>query len=200
MASIRFILLAAFALVLAIALPASAQTLYKLVDKNGKVTYSEKVPPGFDGQVSPVDIDPNRNTATLPKYTGSSDTETGAKKAASPMSATNERERRKELRVEAAKKKLEAAKAALASALENPGDTDVIRIGRVPRGTGMPVAVASPPRNVPGRGTGMPATSPTPPGPQTGTVWSDDYKARIEGLEFAVKTAEEELAAAEASD
>ena len=48
---------------------ASAQTLYKLIDKNGKVTYSESPPKDFDGKVQRMDIDPKANTATLPRYT-----------------------------------------------------------------------------------------------------------------------------------
>ena len=46
---------------------ALAQTLYKLIDKNGKITYSEEKPKNFDGQVIPMNIDPNANTATMPK-------------------------------------------------------------------------------------------------------------------------------------
>jgi len=44
-------------------LPAAQTTLYKLIDKNGKVTYSDSPPKNFDGQVIPVDIDTKRNTA-----------------------------------------------------------------------------------------------------------------------------------------
>src|SRR5258708_32401959 len=47
---------------------ASAQTLYKLIDKNGKITYSESRPKEFDGQVIELNIDPNANRAVLPKY------------------------------------------------------------------------------------------------------------------------------------
>src|ERR1700733_2938822 len=50
-----------------LAFHASAEVLYKLIDKNGKVTYSEEKPKSFDGQVIRIDIDPNANTATLPK-------------------------------------------------------------------------------------------------------------------------------------
>jgi len=50
---------------------AFAQTLYKLIDKNGKVTYSEEAPKNFDGKVIRIDIDPNANRATLPNNTGS---------------------------------------------------------------------------------------------------------------------------------
>ena len=49
------------------ALPAAGETLYKMVDRQGKVTYGEKPPKDFDGQVTRIDIDPKANTATLPK-------------------------------------------------------------------------------------------------------------------------------------
>ena len=54
----RLLLLAACSLAASMAL---AQTLYKLVDKNGKVTYSESAPrPGeFDGTVTRIEIDAN---------------------------------------------------------------------------------------------------------------------------------------------
>jgi len=41
--------------------PASAQTLYKLVDPNGKVTYSDRVPKGFVGEVTKIESDPYTN-------------------------------------------------------------------------------------------------------------------------------------------
>jgi|CXWL01.1.fsa_nt_gi hypothetical protein len=161
-------------LVIALGLPLAAdaqQPLYKLVDKKGKVTYAEKIPPGFDGKVIRLDVDPNRNTATLPKSTPA-DTESGKAKP-TPTSAAQEREGRKQSRIEAAQKRLDEAKAALADALENPGDNDVTRVGNVRKGGSTPTS-----RN----------------------VWSDDYRARIEGLEAAVKAAEEELAAARVSE
>jgi hypothetical protein len=47
-------------------LPAStlAQTLYKLVDKTGKVSYADRVPKGFEGEVTPIAIDPATNAAS----------------------------------------------------------------------------------------------------------------------------------------
>lgn len=38
--------------------PAHTHTLYKLVDKAGKVTYVDKVPRGFVGEVTPITMDP----------------------------------------------------------------------------------------------------------------------------------------------
>ena len=100
---------------------AQAQTLYKLVDKNGKVTYVEKVPPGYDGKVVPVTIDPNANRATLPKL------EPGSRPADRSSSSGGAPTRSE--RVEKAKESLEAAKKALEHAQNNPGEDEVARVG-----------------------------------------------------------------------
>ena len=98
----------------AFALGASAQTLYKLIDRNGKVTYAEKPPKDFDGKVIRMDVDPNANTATLPKPT--------VPLVDPSRDASNER-------VKSAREKLEAAKKALQEARDNPGEGDVERVG-----------------------------------------------------------------------
>src|SRR4051812_22595308 len=88
---------------------ANAQTLYKLIDKNGKVTYVERAPkPGeFDGQVIRIDVNPNQNTAILPKLAPGN---AGQGQAGSASQAGGQR---------AANEKLEAARKALAQAQEN---------------------------------------------------------------------------------
>ena len=106
--------------VAAIAFGASAQTMYKLIDKNGKVTYAEKPPKDFDGKVIRMDIDPNANTATLPKPTGP------LVDPAKAATADN---------VKAAREKLEAAKKAYQNALDNPGDGELTYIGNKGGGT-----------------------------------------------------------------
>ena len=103
---------------------AQAQTLYKLIDKNGKVTYSETAPkPGeFDGQVIRIDMDPNRNTATLPQPSRAPSPEaTGSQRADAPAKTAQE--------------KLDAARKALAQAQENPSDDEVRWIGNKGGGT-----------------------------------------------------------------
>jgi hypothetical protein len=92
-----------------------AQTLYKLIDKNGKVTYSESPPKDFDGKVIRMDIDPKANTATLPS--GSRFDSGAADKAAADD------------RVRVARGKVEAARKAFTDARDNPGEGDVARIG-----------------------------------------------------------------------
>jgi hypothetical protein len=54
---------ASLALVLAVALPAIAQVLYKWVDDNGKTQYSDKPPPkNFKGTVTAIDTEPDKTT------------------------------------------------------------------------------------------------------------------------------------------
>ena len=112
------------ALALALAATASAQstTLYKLVDKNGKVTYVDKPPKDFDGQVTRVDIDSKANTATLPK-------------SSIPASETISSGRASDQRVQAAREKLDAAKKAYEKARDNPRDEDLTFIGNKGGGT-----------------------------------------------------------------
>ena len=113
----------AAACALVASLGAFGQTLYKLIDKNGKVTYSESPPKNFDGKVIRMDIDPNANTATMPK--GSALREEGA--AAKNASADDA--------VRSARQKVEGARKALAEARDNPGEGDVTRIGNKGGGT-----------------------------------------------------------------
>ncbi|HSN21544.1 MAG TPA: DUF4124 domain-containing protein [Usitatibacter sp.] len=121
------------ALLAAAATCAAAQTVYKLIDKNGKVTYAEEPPKYFDGQVIRIDIDPNANKATLgaPKaLQPSSRTETGAKpKDAAPPEPSAAQ------KLEAAQRRLESARKALDEAREHPGEGDVRFIGNVGGGT-----------------------------------------------------------------
>ena len=137
---------------------ASAQTLYKLIDKNGKVTYSESKPKTFDGEVIRIDIDPNANTATLPKLKGN---------AGDPGRVNRERNdgasgvAEAEARSAYARNRLENAKKALQDARDNPSPGEVEILGN--KGGGVRF------------------------------IETEAYQKRIEGLEGAVKRAEEEL-------
>jgi hypothetical protein len=120
-----------FTLAIALSLPglATAQTLYKLIGKDGKVTYSEKPPKDFDGKVIPMTIDPNANTATLPKATvqrGEGRTDAGVPAA--------QRAKEREDRIAIAKDKLQSARESLQDAIDNPGDSDFTLIGSVKGG------------------------------------------------------------------
>jgi len=96
---------------------APAQTLYKLVDKNGKVTYSNEEPKDFDGKVIRIQVDPKANTATLPKY-----------QPAAPAA-------RASVDVRALQEKVAERRAALQKAKNNPGDDDVQWVGNANGGT-----------------------------------------------------------------
>ena len=97
---------------------ADAQTLYKLIGKDGKVTYSEKPPKDFDGKVIRMDIDPKANTATLPEGSRLHEQSEASKRAA----ARDDQLKAARLRVDAARKALEDARA-------NPAEGDIARMG-----------------------------------------------------------------------
>ena len=99
---------------------AAAQTLYKLIDKNGKVTYSESPPKEFDGKVIRMDIDPKANTATLPKPSADAPAPRPAAGSSSPAGGD---------KVQAAREKLDAARKALQDAQDNPREDEVQRVG-----------------------------------------------------------------------
>jgi len=168
MKTIRIAAMGAAAL---LAFAASAQTLYKLIDKDGKVTYSEKPPKDFDGKVVPLDIDPNRNTATLPKPPAKVERteETGPGKAGRkgppPKRVEGEKGVDSEDRVREAKERVESTRKALEDAQNNPGPDDVLRVGKVGGGTRP--------------------------------VFSEPYAQRLNRLEAQVKEAEENLKRAE---
>jgi uncharacterized protein DUF4124 len=110
---------------------AAAQTLYKLIDRNGKVTYSESPPKDFDGKVIRMDIDPKANTATLPKAGTAPRPETESEKVIRrPTPATGAADP-----VEAARARLEAARKALQDAIDNPREGEIERRGNVGGGS-----------------------------------------------------------------
>lgn len=102
-----------------------AETLYKLIDKNGKVTYVQEKPKYFDGQVIAVEIDPNANKATLPKYAPPAPPVPAPAAKAAPQANSLAQAR---ARVEDARKAYEEAR-------DNPGPGDVQRMGKVGGGT-----------------------------------------------------------------
>ena len=114
--------------VLAIAAPADAQTLYKLIDKKGKVTYSDAPPKDYDGQVIPIEVDKKRNSATLlpPGTTATEQHVLGEKARAEDAART---------RLRQAQERLDAARKNLAFARENPQEGEVERRGNVGGGT-----------------------------------------------------------------
>ncbi len=108
---------------------AGAATLYKLIDKNGKVTYSEEKPKSFDGQVIRIDIDPNANTATLEKPQPAAQGE--GKVNRQRGEATSPAKIDEEARIAQARDRFERAQKALQDAKDNPQDGDLMMVGKV---------------------------------------------------------------------
>ena len=112
-----------------VALEAGAETLYKLIDKNGKVTYSESKPKTFDGQVIRIDIDPNANTATLekPQPKGAGEGTLNRQRGESQSPAKMD----EEARIAQARERLERAQKALQDAKDNPQEGDLMMVGKL---------------------------------------------------------------------
>ncbi len=102
--------LAALALAAA---PACAQTIYKLIAKDGKVTYADKAPKDYDGQVVKLEIDPKANLATLPKLGAP-----GVTNGVRPMSLPEAKRFDAEVTLKRARDNLENAQKALAAGQE----------------------------------------------------------------------------------
>jgi hypothetical protein len=115
--------------------PAAAQTVYKLIDKNGKVTYSESEPKNFDGKVIRIDIDPNANKANLGAPQADTGTAHSQAKAKGEARETAKAKGHAE-QVQEAREKLQAAQDAYAEARDHPVDgVDVRYVGNVKGGT-----------------------------------------------------------------
>ena len=147
------------ALVLLLAPEAFAQTMYKLVDKDGKVTYSNEPPKNFQGTVTKIEVDPKANRMVAPK---GRDGQTIGEELQEKRESARASEQSK---VAAARAKLESARKAYEQARDNPGEADVRRVGTVSGGSRP--------------------------------VFSDEYQAKLDQLEAAVRQAEEELRRAE---
>jgi len=155
---IRFVSRAAAFVVAGLACAAaSGETLYKLIDKNGKVTYSESKPKTFDGEVIRIDIDPNANTATLEKPKPPAP----GQRAGNPTPA----QQAEEARLGEARQRAYRAGIALQEAKDNPKEGDMMMVGKVGGGV----------RTIP----------------------SEAYQQRLDRLEAAARSAQEELQRAE---
>jgi hypothetical protein len=201
------------AALLALAAPAAiAQVLYKWTDRSGRVVYSDKLPPkGFDGTVTPVEPDVPADAAPPAVVRD------GLKRSAPPPSprdiATQRRDTRERLQanIDAAGTKLEAARLALAEA-EVPGEDDRRVIQQRQDGaqrpiTPMPADVDPDVNAVLG---GVPETPLQRPNCKTTkaangrvstmcsrSIPTEEYYARVEKLEQAVREAQAQLDAAQ---
>lgn len=182
-------LLAASILLGAALLPAlaGAQTLYKLVDKSGKTSYVDKVPKGFDGEVTPITIDPATNAAApirlAPPQTRAED----AKEGKDANTTRKDARARLQLALDRALARLAAAKRALAEGNE-PLDDEYQVVQQKIDARGAKPDAPGPRANC--RRQGAIFVCPT-------IVPGERYRDRQESLEEAVRLAEAELAEAE---
>jgi hypothetical protein len=104
---------------------ASAQALYKLVDRNGNVTYTDSVPKGFDGRVIPIQIDPNLNSSAPSPAAG----QRGEGRGETPAEATiRRRPVNDEASIEAARLNARAARKAFEDARDNSTPDDWVYV------------------------------------------------------------------------
>ena len=167
---------------------AAAQTLYKLVDKTGKVTYVDRIPKGFDGEVTPIQIDPATNAQAPVRA--------GAKGEAAPAKDINSARRDARARLQEAldraAAKLARAKQALSDGVDPHEDEYQTIQQRFDRDGAKPDAAGPRPncaKRADGDGKALWICPTIVPG--------EKYRDRQQVLEDAVRDAELELAAAE---
>lgn len=184
----RFAALAAAALMLA-AGGAFAQAVYRWIDADGKVHYSDHLPKGYTGPVTRIETDKPADPA--PAATpGVMVTKPPKRTEISPGPVqdigTQRRERREELgkRVDAARDKLAAARKARDDAPDAQGDEiQVVRKIMDPTYGGMPRMNCSPTTDTNGNPIMMCPVA----------VPNDTYYDRIRKLDEAVAKAQQEL-------
>jgi hypothetical protein len=169
---------------------ALAQAVYKHVDKDGKVYYSDKPPAKDDTRTKKIDVDANRNVIPpLSKKAGESG---GADDAR--IGNRLDLQNRLLAELKAAQEKLAAAKEALEEG-KTPLDDEWMASARA--GGGRSKAGKGGSAGGKGGSSG-PGTVPVPAaGNATGMIPSDAYYERVANLERAVAKAEAELAKAE---
>ena len=170
-----------------LALPAQAQVLYKLIDKQGKVTYVDSVPPNYEGEV--VRMEPDTPA------TGSEQQRPVARPAA-PLPAPTLNSRLQANR-EDLEKKLRAAQARFAAASKTKADGGDVRpeeFQPVQRRYPLPKSGEAPPRancltrNDPDGSSYLICPFPVP---------NDDYYARQKAIDEELRLAQEALQEAE---
>jgi hypothetical protein len=115
-------------LLIAAATEAYGTTLYKLTDATGAVTYTDAVPKGFSGTVKRLDLDTSAKVAVITPSARAGEVEATVPDYAEiirrPSPVDDD-----EVRIAAARERLEAARQALADARENSSASDWIYFG-----------------------------------------------------------------------
>ena len=191
----------AFAIALLASSAAQAVTLYKLVDSKGGVTYTESPPYGFNGKVMPVDIAFD-TTPVPPKPTPAATTDKAETevKAPEPDYLTKRRATRAalETRLTQARHALDNAKLALANATMEPDEQQIIMVPATKQPRPGEVVPGDPPsmRTDP-KMCGQVVRNGKRVHACGRVVGNENFVARMNQLEEAVKRAEEEVAEAE---
>lgn len=199
--SVRRFLRSIAALLAAFACAAGAQALYKWTDKDGRVHYTDKAPKEAVGAVTRIEIDPATNTTLStppPKAQGPSEIDQRLIDLAAKKRAVRDK---LEADLKRARAKVDAAKAALAAAVPEDSERQVIQQRaqkNTPAGPGSATTGgmlgsggmlgAAPRSNC--RTDGNVVTCPT-------VVPGEAYYERVRGLEEALREAETELGVAE---
>lgn len=111
----------ALALAAALSLPASAQVLFKLIDRQGRVTYSDSEPKNFDGTVIRIEPDAAANVVPSAKAEDAVRANPGAGMAEERRRTREELEKRlraAQARVDAARRAKEEGGAPLAEEMQ----------------------------------------------------------------------------------
>lgn len=177
---------------MAVAWPAAAQVLYKLVDRDGRVTYSDSVPKNYDGQVTRIDP-PEAASNVMPSGgTGEGKAEAVRKPAGPEGIGETRRRAREELekKLRSAQARVEAARKAKAEGGEPQAD----ELQTIQRRMAPPASGQAPPNpNC--------FITTDPRGARTlhcpSRVPDDAFYERQKKLEEDLRLAEEELALAE---
>jgi len=170
---------------------AQSATLYKLVDRAGKVSYVASPPPAFDGKVVPVEIDSSGGKGIMP-----------AREAPEPSQGDYLSERR--ARWAAVEKRLKDARAWLEEAKENfakaeAGDGDLIWVAKQtpPSKPEKPKPHESPMVNGDTRMCGQVMRNGQRMQACARPAVSDGFAARLEQLQEQIHQAEQAVAEAE---
>lgn len=176
--------------------PAAAQTLYKWVDTEGRVQYSDKAPKGFTGEVTRIETETDKVTlppaAPPPVPTAPAPAQEKAKAAPADSIGAKRRATREVLgaRLKEARAKVEAVKKAMEES-ESPEPDERQTIQQRAAGGGMHgMAPRSNCRAEVGKDGKKGVMCPT-------SVPTSEYYDRVARQEVALRKAEEELAAAE---
>jgi Domain of unknown function (DUF4124) len=190
-----------FSLVLLLALAslqASAQVLYKYVDANGKVTYSDRAPKAGE-KAERIQADTKTNVISSPVSASGGASNNGKEGSADINVRVKERAALRDTlkgQVDAARAELERAKLALEEGkTPREGEQRIIvkpATVKAKDGTIVTVPTVANPVSSPAIGN----LTPTPAG-QNVVTRTDAYSERIAGLEAAVKEAEAKLELAE---